>query len=139
MKLVAIGKLSAAATSTSTNRIQMWRLACLLIPSAYPQPGAHLVEIPKHPFPVRQTADRDHPQPNFLSPGVVGGEADSELAHHFAGRILAVFEAAGDGERELEVLVQGFALLGDGRGGRGISREELAGLAEDPGVADAAA
>lgn len=69
----------------------------------------------------------------------MGGEADAELSHHFAGGFFAVAEAAGDGEGELEVAFEGGALLGDGGLGGGLACEHLAGLAEDPRVTDAAA
>lgn len=84
--------------------------------------------------PVFEVLYRDDSFADGFVLGVVGCEADSEFAHEEAGFLFAV-----DCARKREVLVEDFALFGDGGGGWGLARHELSGLAEEPGVADAAA
>ena len=91
------------------------------------------VELVDDSLPVGDAVDGDHAEADGLGLRVVGGELDAELSHHL-GR--GAFAGVGDGERE--VVEEDLALLGDGGRGGGLAFEHLTGLAEDPGVTDAA-
>lgn len=65
---------------------------------------------------------------------MVRSEADAELSHHAARGVFAV-----DGYGEAEMFFEDLSLLRHGRRSGRMARHHLAGLAEDPWVADAAA
>ncbi|MDZ4753860.1 MAG: FG-GAP repeat protein [Phycisphaerae bacterium] len=91
------------------------------------------VTRPNDAVPLGNGRARDEGRLDSVGVGVMLREFDSELPHHAPGTPFAV-----QLHREIEMIEQRLALLGESRRGRSLTAHQLSSLPEDPRIADAA-